>query len=406
MSTTSPSPQKPVISPNNLRLLIIILVAIIIVSLLALLPNTPPQLPQDNADTSEIILLRDWLEGIGFQTRDLATTPLDIGNARVVFVLGSKTGITTNDSRTLRTWVRQGNTLIVAGLPAVVNPVMSAFGGITVSSAVIGSETVVQAGPTLKLPPVDIATIRASYRITSTRTDLVVHYYVQNSPAVISFPEGNGTVWVLSTYYPFTNAGLSQSRSNSSERKDRPNAELVLNMLAGVPSGAMLAFDETVGTLVTTSGSGSQTERQESLLDSLLKSPAGWALILTVVLTITFLSLRGRRFGKAVPLPDDRLRREPVEYIQAIANLLRRARQRAEVQKHYSAQIRRLLSERYSIDPKMGTTDLLRTVSARDPHLNVDLLRDILNRLAVRRLGEEAMVKLASDVDQFLRSIK
>ena len=62
-------------------------------------------------------------------------------------------------------------------------------------------------------------------------------------------------------------------------------------------------------------------------LPRLLTTPPGLGLVLAFGLTFVFLALRGRRFGRIVPLPDETLRREPVEYIQAMANLYRRSGQ-------------------------------------------------------------------------------
>ncbi len=345
------------------------------------------------------MLLRDWLREIGFQTRILATAPLDVGDADVLFVLGGETGITTAESAKLRTWVQSGKTLIVAGTPAMANQVLSAFQISLTTLRFTGTGPVLPSSPTLKLPSLDKIPLDAAYRISTQRTDLAAHYLVQGYPILASFTEGRGTVWVAGGTYPFTNEGLGDTNR-------QVNAKLVINMLAGVSPDAVIAFDETIGTVISSSGSQADSATSQNALDSLLSSPAGWGLILAVGLTLTYLALRGQRFGQAVPLPDDRVRREPVEYIQAMANLWRRSGQRPETQRHYSARLRRALSERYGIDPKLNDAELVRIMAARDSDFDVALLRDVLARLADHRLSEQALVKLAMDVNQLLRSVK
>ena len=102
-----------------------------------------------------------------------------------------------------------------------------------------------------------------------------------------------------------------------------------------------------------------------------------------------FLALQGRRFGRAVPLPSDRLRREPVEYIQAMANLFRRSGQRAAILKHYRDQLRRRLTERYALDPHLDDIELVKTIVFRDPTVDEAALRGLLRRLSSKQINEQ-----------------
>jgi hypothetical protein len=129
----------------------------------------------------------------------------------------------------------------------------------------------------------------------------------------------------------------------------------------------------------------------------------GWGVLSGFTLTFVFLSLRGRRFGKAVPLPDERLRREPVEYIQAMANLFRRSGQHGEILKHYRQQFRRKLSERYGVDTIVADTELVKIIVYHDSSVNEQTLRDLLTRLSQKNVNEAELLAVVRDVDAFLK---
>jgi hypothetical protein len=114
---------------------------------------------------------------------------------------------------------------------------------------------------------------------------------------------------------------------------------------------------------------------------------------------MTFLLLRGRRFGKPFPLREDTLLREPVEYIKAIANLLRRSGQRVETLAHYRQQFRRHLGKRYAIDPTLSDNELVQRIAARDSSVDTDALRDLLHRLSQKKVSEQDLIALVAEMD-------
>jgi hypothetical protein len=238
-------------------------------------------------------------------------------------------------------------------------------------------------GPTLTVPPVDKVRADPLYTVETKRADLVVHLAAQHKPVLVSFGEGQGTVLIAGAFRPFTNRGLS----------DPGSARLVLNLLSRVRQGALIGFDEA------RHGFG----EVQSLFGWLVGTAPGWGIILALALTMTYLAFRGRRFGRAVPLPSDRLRREPVEYIQAMANLFRRSGQRAEILKHYRGQLRRSLSERYALDPTLDDIEMVKTIVFRDPAVDEAALRGLLRRLASKQISEQVLVCAALEVDDWLR---
>jgi len=371
------------------RLIAGALVGIVLVAVFTLLVSPPPPAPAlsvRSAASDGAMALSLWLEQSGFTVRQVLSNPIKFGEIDALLVLNPLYPYADAEALRIREWVEDGHVLIVAGTaPFIINDLLSVF---DVSLRYLPSpvQNLSPALPTLRSPPVETVSASASYVIDSTRDDIVVHIANGADPVLISFQQGAGTVWVSGLTQPFTNRGLG----------DEQNARLVLNLLSNVPEQSIIGFDEA--------RHGFQ-EASASLSGWLVSSPAGWGILLALLLTMTFLSLRGRRFGRPIPVPEERLRREPVEYIQAMANLLRRSGQPDEMLKHYGGRLRRSLSERYAVDPHLRDDEMVKAIAYRDADLDPAQLRSLLGRLARNRLGEQELLDTIKDVDDWLRKI-
>jgi hypothetical protein len=212
---------------------------------------------------------------------------------------------------------------------------------------------------------------------------VVTHASADGNKVIVSFNEGQGQVWVIGAIYPFTNRGIQESA----------NARLVAN-LVNTLSHRAVGFDEARHGFGTPS----------SISGWLFNTPPGWSILLALSLTLLYLALRGRRFGRAVPIPEERLLREPVEYIRAMANLFRRSGQRTEMLKHYRAQFRRRLSERYNLDPRLDDIEIVKTITFRDPTTDEAALRNLLSDLSRNSISEAQLVTTASEADDWVRN--
>jgi hypothetical protein len=224
-----------------------------------------------------------------------------------------------------------------------------------------------------------------AYLVTE-REDVTVHIFNASYAMVVSFPQGEGRVWMVGSAYPFTNVGIQQA----------DNGALIANMLAQVPRGATIGFDEHLHGF---------SEYGSTFNDWLFGTAPGWGVLLGVAVTMLYLFLRGRRFGQAIPLPENRLRREPVEYIQAMATLFRRTGQREAMMRHYNGQLRRRLSERYGVDPKLRSDELVKRVVYADPSVDEGTLRDLLRRLSQGNVSERELIGAAADVDAYMKKM-
>jgi hypothetical protein len=371
------------------RLIAIALVGIVLVAVLTFLLTPPPPAPSMSVRSiapDGAMALSLWFEQSGYHVQQVLSSPIKFGQIDTLFVLDPIFPYPDADIVRIRDWVEEGHTLVVAGQSVyALNDLLDAF---DVSLRYISIDKTVLSPPlpTLNSPPVNAVEVGAAYAIVSDRDDLVTHLSRDDDALLVSFRQGEGTVWVSGMMQPFTNQGLS----------DEQNARLILNFVANLSENAVIGFDEA--------RHGFQ-EGAASLTGWLVGSPAGWGILTTLVLTLIFLGLHGRRFGRIVPIPQERLQREPVEYIQAIANLFRRSGQREVMLRHYGGQLRRRLSERYSLDPRLSDDELVKSVAFRDTDIDPAALRNVFRQLSRNKLSEDELLRTAIDVDDWLRKI-
>jgi hypothetical protein len=375
-------------SDAKLLLFALIGLVIIAVSVTLFLPTQDaPTLSVRSDKADGAMALRLWLESSGYQVSEMLHDPVQLGDQDAHFILNPLTPFTKSEVNSIKEWVRDGHTLILVGNPFLINDVARAF-DVTEDYSYQDElpKTISQAQPLLLQPPVDTAEAQPDYTFSTNRTDLITYAYSNGKPSLVSFREGNGMVWLSGSLYMFSNRALH----------DLNNAAFILNMLNAIPRNGSVSFDEA------RHGFGSTNSLQAWLFNT----PSGWGVLLGVVLTMTFLAMRGRRFGRAVPLPDNRLRREPVEYIQAMANLFRRSGQRGEMLKHYRAHLRRRLTERFATDPTLSDVELVKTVTFRDPTLDAAQLRGLLAQLSKTRINETELITTAADVERWLKLLQ
>jgi uncharacterized protein DUF4350 len=369
------------------KLVIAVLVGIVALAVAAVIVTplpSGPSLSVRSGDAGGAMALRLWLEQSGYTVRELLSDPIQPEQVNVLFVLDPIFPYSSDEAARIQNWVRRGNVLIIAGRPFAVNRLLAPY---DLSLAILPEPVaaLTPSSPTLLVPPFDAVHAHAVYSIDGERSDLVVYLFAGDRPALVSFSEGQGVVWVSGALRPFSNQGLS----------DPGSARLILNLLSRAPSNTTVGFDEARHGF----------SNSLSVFGWLVGTAPGWALLLALALTMTYLALRGRRFGHPVPIPEERLRREPVEYIQAMASLFRRSGQRTEILKHYRDQFRRRLSERYAVDPKLADYDFAKALAARDSEIEESALRDLLRRLNQRQIGEQGLIGITSEVDDWLRSI-
>ena len=389
---------------SDTGLLVALLIAVVVTAVLLPQPSTPS--PQrtgasvQNKYSGGASTLRQWLEQMGYRTRVLTADRLDPAGCDVLLVLEPYYPYTTEDAQAVAQWVADGHTLIVANgayplttppdAPPAANSLLTPY-GMTLTNWPPDSPPLIQTGPALSNPPFDIIKTSGTISAVATsRTDAAVHLVSSSGkPAMMSHFYGSGIVWVMGMVYPFTNEGLTSES----------NARLILNLLAPVPDGATIGFEEGLrlpaSVQQTPSSSGGLTEW-------VFTSRAGRSILAALALVMVFLLLRGRRFGQPVPLAQEHLRREPVEFIAAMANLMRRSGQRSEALHHYRAELQRVLAHRYAVDPHTPANDLVRVVALHDPTIDTAALAKLLHDLSRSSVSEQELVRLALEVHAWI----
>jgi hypothetical protein len=374
---------------RDARILAASLVVLVILAAITVAVAPPPEAPPlsvRNADRDGAMALQMWLRDSGYDVREvLSYNQLD--DVDVLFVLEPELFIYSDaEAQLLQSWVEEGHTLIIAGTPLAANALLTPY-DLSLNFLPFSAEMLSPAAPSLVNPPFGTVRAEAVSVVETERADVVPHLFSIDQPVLVSASHGAGRVWVSGALRPFTNLGL----------QDPGSARLVANLLAGIPATSTIGFDEAAH--------GYGDPASQSLSGWLFGTAPGLGIVLALVVTMAFLTTRGKRFGRAVPLPDDRLRRESVEYIYAIATLFRRSGQRSEILRHYDEQLRRRLSERYAVDPKLDAIEFVKTVVYRDPTLDEAALRDLMKRLSQTKVSEQELIRTASDVDQFLRRL-
>jgi hypothetical protein len=374
---------------KDLRILIISLVGLAIVATFIGLNSPPPPAPPlsvRSAGPDGAMALSRWLDESGYHSRQVLSNPIRLEDEDALFILSPLLPYAQDEIERIQKWVRAGHTLVVAGSPYAVNSLLNAYDLSLAFLDNLSGEVLSPASPLLAAPPFDTVQAEARYRIEGQRTSYITHLAVGADPVLVSFHDGAGQVWVSGALRPFSNLGLH----------DPGSARLMLNLMGGLPRGALVGFDEARHGF---------SETPSSVMNWLVSVPPGWGILLALALTLAYLGLQGRRFGRALPLPDDRLRREPVEYIQAMANLFRRSGLRSETLGHYRARLRRRLTERYAVDPKVNDNELVKAVIYHEPSLDETELRRVLKALSNPRPNETDLVSAAMDVDAWLRRL-
>ncbi|MBI1279401.1 MAG: DUF4350 domain-containing protein [Anaerolineaceae bacterium] len=365
------------------------LVLIALLSIITVLTAPPSEAPRLSVRSDKVdgaMVLQRWLQRNGYKVQEVLSLSKQLSGVKVLFVLEPIISYSDSEIRLIADWVQKGNTLIVSGAPYAVNNLVQTF-DLSLAYPLVETDPIASAAPTLLHPTFDAASVEVAYSIRTERADAVPHLFISNLPVLMSVPEEKGRVWVSGVSVPFTNLGIQNDG----------NAKIIANLLASIPASATIGFDEAAH------GFGDETALDFN--SWLFSTPPGWGILLGVAITMVYLALRGRRFGRALPLPDDRLRRESGEYIQAMATLFRRSGERTEMLKHYESQLRRRLAERYAIDTTLGNDELLKMVTYHNPSIDETEFRELLARLRKPNISEAELVRTVSDVDTFMKQL-
>jgi hypothetical protein len=268
--------------------------------------------------------LYEWAAALGGNPSRLQDAVLgQVAPTTTLLVLQPELPIDDTVRRAFDALPNQGGTLVVAGdsLPWVL---YARSLGITV-------EPIRDAASTAHTPDTALlvsATFRYRIRANGATPLLVLP---SGDWVGLRMPRGAGSLVVLASPGPLTNAGLAADQT----------ARFVHRvLLPSAASNAAFVFDEAHHSFAPVTTDGPVT------LDRLLLSTApGRAVIYAAGLIFVFLLLSGRRLGPALPARSPlETRRTMYEHVQMLANLYRRAGQLPVVRAAFARQVARELA--------------------------------------------------------------
>ncbi len=197
---------------------------------------------------------------------------------------------------------------------------------------------------------------------------------------------GGGRAYVLASAVPLSNDGLRNADS----------AALVLSMLERARGGSV-GFDEVHHGEASVSASGAM---------AVFESPLGLALLLGLAAVVAFLAISGRRLGRPLEGHDVALVPTTASYIDAMAGLYARSRDRGAVAARYADELReRLAVGGFAPAGPAGDAVFVDALRSARPELAGDVA-SVLQRaraLAAARPDATALLTLARDVDDLER---
>jgi hypothetical protein len=201
-------------------------------------------------------------------------------------------------------------------------------------------------------------------------------------PVAAVLTHGRGRIHVLSSEFALSNTGIG----------DADNAAYVLHVLAGVPRGGTVVFDEYHHGLTE---HGTLTQR-------LVREPWGWAVLWTVAFTFAWLAFSGKRFGKALATPPSWARRSSGEYVTTLGSMLRRGKHENWLRQNYAAQVKRALGSRYRVRADQPAREFVAALGERRADA-CDLAVPLERLEAPQPLDEATTLGLMRDVDAIKR---
>lgn len=350
-------------------------------------------------DDEGALALQRWLETLGYKTANLESQSWQIpqGSDALLILNAVKRPILDREAQEIVRWVRDGGTLIAIDerpqLQLSPNRLWPQLGASTIVTATGDADVAQQAlpsQPVLIAPLVTAVPIQTNRSLRMQQPEYVTLLQTRFGPALIGRQEGRGYAYIGVSAYPFTNKGLREPGS----------AALVLNLIARVPPGGTILFDEYHHGYGQAAASGVAP----SLRRLLLTTWWGWASIYATGVIALYIALGGRRFGRAVPLPVDTVRRSSGEYVTSIAQLLQRAGKRREIGLHFRDRLKRRVAQHYGLVPRDDDDPFLRDLlhASGAPEQQVASLRQLLAALRRPHLREVELVQAVRALDRIV----
>lgn len=363
---------------------------ILMLSVLAVISNerrqpegSAPPLSSHSNQPDGARALALWLHEIGYRSERIEFQPFRLDHGiDALFVLAPTRGFEDGEvTETLR-WVRSGGTLVVATEQD--NALLQALDAVVRAQSSF-ADTAAPVQPVFSGPPLRSITIDGGAVLRLAHPDWVAVLGDGDETTVGATRQlGAGRVFVLASEYTFSNVALNEA----------DNAALTRHVLAGLPHGSRVVFDEYHHGLT----------EHGTLNARLVREPWGWAILYSITAVFAWTAFAGKRFGRAVPPVPPGTRRSSAEYVSTLGGLLRRGNHGDWLRQHYVAQVKRALGARFRVPSDQPTPAFVAAIALRRPEARA--LEAPLTRLEQgAQLDEHATIALMREVDAVTRTI-
>lgn len=395
---SAPSPGSRVSRWRTLRwrgdiVWTILLFAVLVATLVTVQTRERPTRPYDpnSRAGSGLLALRWWLEEEGYDVRTTGQRQFRLDNETdLLFVHPGARPFSAADTRELLRWVDAGGTLVLVGTHNDDRELAAAVGlraEITPTQRLRSARQVL---PLLPEAPAAITNTVAPDPLSFEPGSAAIPVLEADARPTLGVAAiGAGTVWYLSGDYGLTNQDLRTTGQSF----------ILPALLRTVPAGGRIVFD-TYHLVDATSGL-----EFTSVQDWLYRTPTGWALLFGAVVLFGTLVWQGRRLGPALAPVAENRRREAAEFVTAMANLQRRAHQRAMVAAHHHQRLKTALGARYQVVPDLPDDEFVRALATSHrapPPDTLTALHEVLTGLRGSP-NEATLVRLVARGDEMLQ---
>jgi len=370
----------------SLSLVLILLTVLAVVSQTQELKQPPLAAGSNQPDGARA--LRLWLEELGYRVVAEPQRQFQVPEKATVALMLQPTIVASEQELDqIEEWVSQGGILILAGISPAALFVAQHF-DLTLAIHPGLTEDLIAQSPLMISPPQQDAA-RGNFQTgwQSQDNDYFVLLAEKGSAVIVSTEVGEGLLIISSSAFPFSNEGL----------KEKGNSQLALNTISAGGPPNLVWFDEWHH------GLKAGQPLIAGPLDWLRRTPAGRALVYSMLVILGALALSGRSFGRPLTLTERRNRRPPIEYITAVANLSRRAGHRQTVLADYHYRLKRGLGRRYRLDPSLPDDEFVRRLAELDTAVDSSELAGLLARLSVSQLNEAQLIQLAKEASEWIK---
>ena len=224
---------------------------------------------------------------------------------------------------------------------------------------------------------------RTYFVIESLGRDLNILYGSDDKGAVVTFKDGEGTVFFITSSYIFDGNGL----------RTEENATLLYNLTSTFPRSVHigLAVERYVSL---------ETKPPNTFVTLVLKTPIGLAGVYLCILFFLFLTLQGRRFGKPLDIYEEN-RRLSSEYVNAMTALYQKNNTQMDILQHIREKFRYDLGIRWRVNPNLETATFIDELNSHGVVDEEGELSNLLIHLDSTNISESQLLDIAKKVDAF-----